>query len=42
MNCKLQTRLQDCDHVTFSGLRFAFSHEKPNAKDLYWIALSTV
>ena len=42
MNRKLQTRLQDCGHVTFLGLQFAFSQEKPNAKDIYWVALSTV
>ena len=31
-NCKLQTRPQDRGHVTF---RFAFFHEKPDAKGLF-------
>ena len=34
MNCKLQTWLQDCGHVTSSGLLFAINHEKPDAKSL--------
>ena len=34
-NCKLQTWPQGRGHVTFCGLRFAVSHEKPNVKGLY-------
>ena len=32
VNCKLQTWPQGRGHVTFCGLRFAVSHEKPDAK----------
>lgn len=34
MNCKPQMRLQDCGHVTSSGLLFDINHEKPDAKSL--------
>ena len=36
MNCKRQTRPQDRGHMTFSGLRFVFFREKPDANGLYY------
>ena len=31
---ELQMQLQDCGHVTSSGLLFDINHEKPDAKSL--------
>ena len=37
VNCKLQTWPRGRGHVTFCGLRIAVSHEKPDAKGLYYL-----
>ena len=37
VNCKLQTWPQGRGHVTFCGLRFAVSHEKPDAEGPYYL-----
>ena len=38
VNCKLQTCPQGRGHVTFCGLPFAVSHEKPDAKGPYYLS----